>query len=134
MHSNKRRKAVKVLFRLVLVVGLSVPLSVSAEVMHYSLCTLNDGKTLADVQAWVNDWRPIAKSAGIDYEVRVLVGHAATADEMLPNFALEGSSPTLSTYAAAWEWWYSDDKAATSNAQLLSAAACGSNSIFTTTE
>jgi len=113
---------------------VSVPLLASAEVLHYSLCTLADGKSIADVQTWVDDWRKVSSKAGIDYKVRILVGHAAPAEEMLPNFAIEGSSPTLTTHAKAWEWWNSDADAAKSLAQLLSVAACGSNSIFTTAE
>ncbi len=120
--------------RLLLTMVVFVPLSASAEIMHYSSCTLNDGKTLADAQAWVEDWRPIAKRAGIDYKVRLLTGHAAPADAMPPNFAIEGSSSTLSTYAKAWEWWYSSKEAAKSNAKLQSVATCGSSSVFTTTE
>ena len=111
-----------------------VPLSVSAEVLHYSSCTLKDGKTLADAQRWVEDWRPMVKSAGKDYKIRLLTGHAAQADGMLPNFAIEGRSSTLSSHAAAWEWWYSEAKAAKSNAQLQSIADCGANSIYLTTE
>ena len=110
------------------------PLSVSAEVLHYSLCTLKDGKTLADAQGWVEDWRPMVKSAGKDYKIRLLIGHAAQADGMPPNFFIEGRSSTLSSHAAAWEWWYSDAQAAKSNAQMESIADCGTNSIYTTTE
>lgn len=120
--------------RFLLTIVVFIPLSVSAEIMHYSSCTLNDGKTMADAQEWVDDWRPIAKRAGIDYKIRLLTGHAAPADAMLPNFAIEGSSSTLSTYAKAWEWWYSAKETAKSNAQLQSIATCGSNSVFTTTE
>jgi hypothetical protein len=125
---------VKIYFQTLLTVLVFVPLSVSAEVLHYSSCTLKDGKTLADAQGWVEDWRPMVKSAGKDYQIRLLVGHAATADSMLPNFAIEGRSPTLSSHAAAWEWWYSDAKAAKSNAQMQSIADCGANSIYVTTE
>jgi hypothetical protein len=134
--NNNRRSAVKIYFQTlftVLVLAF-VPLSVSAEVLHYSSCTLKDGKTLADAQAWVEDWRPLVKSAGIDYKVRLLTGHAAPADGMLPNFAIEGRSSTLSSHAAAWEWWYSDAKAAKSSAQIESVADCGANSIYLTTE
>ena len=89
---------------------------------------------MADAQTWVKDWRAVAKKAGINYKVRLLVGHAAPADSMPPNFAIEGSSSTLSTYAKAWEWWYSDKEAAKSGAQLISVAACGSSMVFTSTE
>ncbi len=124
----------KLRFGFLLTVLLATPLSVYAEVMHYSLCTLSDGKTLGDVQQWIDDWRPIAKRAGIEYEVRLLVGHAAPAEEMPPNFYLEGSSPTLSTHAKAWEWWYGDEEAGRSATQLFSTATCRTNSIFTSTE
>jgi hypothetical protein len=43
-----------------------LPLSAFADVMHYSICELKQGKSLADVQQWVDDWRPMAKKAGID--------------------------------------------------------------------
>jgi len=120
--------------RILLSILVFLPLSVSAEVLHYSSCTLKDGKTLADAQAWVDSWRPLVKSAGKDYKVRLLTGHAASADGMLPNFAIEGRSSTLSSHAAAWEWWYNDAKAAKSNAQLTSVADCGTSSIYLTTE
>jgi hypothetical protein len=132
--NNNRSSAVKIYFQTLFTVLAFVPLSVSAEVLHYSSCTLKDGKTLADAQAWVEDWRPLVKSAGIDYKVRLLTGHAAPADGMLPNFAIEGRSSTLSSHAAAWEWWYSDAKAAKSSAQIESVADCGANSIYLTTE
>jgi len=76
----------------------------------------------------------MAKSAAIDYKIRLLVGHAAPADGMPPNFAIEGRSSTLSSHAAAWEWWYSDAQAAKSGAQIQSIADCGNNSIYVTTE
>ena len=124
----------KYLIKTFLAILVFFPLSVSAEVLHYSSCTLKDGKTLADAQGWVNDWRPLVKSAGKDYKIRLLTGHVAPADGMLPNFAIEGSSSTLSSHAAAWEWWYSDAKAAKSNAQIQSIAECGDVSIYITTE
>ena len=124
----------KYYFQYLLAVLVFIPLSVSAEVLHYSSCTLKDGKTLADAQGWVEDWRPMVKSAGKDYKIRLLTGHAAPADGMLPNFAIEGRSSTLSSHAEAWEWWYSDSKAAKSNAQIQSIAECGDVSIYVTTE
>jgi hypothetical protein len=125
---------VKLYIQTFLTIVVFFPLSVSAEVLHYSSCTLKDGKTLADAQAWVEDWRPVAKSAGQDYKIRLLTGHAAQADGMLPNFAIEGRSSTLSSHAAAWEWWYSDPKAAKSNEQIQSIADCAGSSIYIATE
>jgi hypothetical protein len=52
------------------------PLQAFAEVLHYSKCSTNDGKTIADVQTWVNDWRALAKKRSIQYHVRLLVPHA----------------------------------------------------------
>jgi hypothetical protein len=106
--------------------------SASAEVMQYSKCTLNDGKTISDMQAWLTGWRTLVKQAGKQYQVRILLPHAAPL--ALNQFYIEGSSPTLSTYAAGWEWWYADPKALQSNAQLVSIATCEANEIFMTAD
>lgn len=102
--------------------------------MHYSVCKLNDDKTLVDIQQWVEDWRPLVKKAGVDYKIRILIGHAAPAEVMPPNFIIAGSSSTLPSYAKAWDWWHTDAKAGKSNEQLLSAAACGASQVYTTVE
>ena len=103
--------------------------------MHYSLCTLTGDATLQDVQGWVEDWREVRDKAGITYEVRLLVGHAAPGEEMPPNFYIEGSTPNLATYGEAWTWWYSgSDDSAASSEQLFSLAQCGNQVVFTTTE
>lgn len=111
---------------------LAVPFFASAEVMQYSLCTLNDGKTIADAQAWVDDWRKLVDAEDIEYAVRLLQPHAST--EAVNQFFIEGSSPTLSSSAAAWEWWYSDEDALASAARLNEAATCGGNSFYITTD
>jgi hypothetical protein len=67
-----------------LLVGLPLPLG--ADVLHFNLCTLRPGKTIA---------------------------------------YLGGSSPTLTTYAKAWEWWYANADAQALNAKLVETAACG---------
>ena len=77
-------------------------------------------------------WRKLVKNEKIDYEIRLLVPHASP--EQIGQFFIEGSSPTLSAHAAAFEWWYSDEDAAKSNTQLVSTAACGANSIYMTTD
>ena len=53
-----------------------LPIQASAEMMHSSKCELNEGKTIADVQTWVNDWRALVKEKGIDYRIRLLIPHA----------------------------------------------------------
>ena len=45
------------------------------------------------------DWRPLDKTAGVYYKVRLLTGHAAPAEVMPPNFIIEGTSSTLDTPA-----------------------------------
>jgi hypothetical protein len=122
----------KTLLRSVVLGLIVLPFSVNAEVMQYSLCDLNEGKTMADAQAWVEAWRPMAKSSGKQYQLRLLTPHAGP--ERLGQFFIEGSTPTLSTYAEAWEWWYSDSAAAKSNAQLVSVASCEANSIYISTD
>ena len=110
-----------------------LPLQATAEVMHYSKCSLNDGKTIADVQRWVTDWRILSKKAGIEYRVRVLLPHADS--QLAANeFFLEGGSPTLQSYAKAWDWWYNDAAAAGSNQQLTAAATCDSGSVYRSTD
>lgn len=111
---------------------LLVPFSVSAEVMQYSLCTLNEGKTISDAQTWVSNWRKLVAAEKINYNLRLLQPHAST--EALNQFYIEGSSPTLTSTAAAWEWWYSDEDALNSAAELASAATCGGNSFYVTTD
>lgn len=118
--------------KLISVLILIVPFSVSAEVMQYSLCTLNEGKTIADAQAWVDSWRNLVDAENVKYEVRLLIPHAGT--EGLNQFYIEGASPTLTTSAAAWEWWYSDEDALNSAATLADAAVCGGNSFYISTD
>ncbi len=119
--------------KLLIVAALCLaPLSVSAQVMNYSLCTLNAGKSVTDAQTWVTSWRQLVQQAGKKYAVRILIPHASTIEAN--QFYVEGSSPTLATYAEAWEWWYTDAQAAKSNAQLVSVASCGEASIYRTTD
>ncbi len=101
----------------------------SAEVMHYSKCKLAQGKTIDDVQAWVNDWRALAKEKGIDYRIRLLIPHADN-DLGAGEFFIEGGSSTLRSYAAAWDWWYTDAKAAKSADQLNAAATCDAGVVY----
>ena len=110
-----------------------LPLQATAEIMHYSKCKLNDGKTMADLQAWVNDWRGLAKTKGIEYRVRVLLPHADS--QLAANeFFIEGGSPTLESYAKAWNWWYTSPDAAASNKQLTAAATCDSGVVYRSTD
>ena len=105
----------------------------TAEVMHYSKCKLNDGKTIDDVQAWVNDWRALKTEKDIDYKVRILIPHADN-DLGAGEFFIEGGSSTLQSYAAAWDWWYTDAAAAKSADQLNAAATCDSGVVYRSTD
>jgi hypothetical protein len=110
-----------------------LPLRAGAEVMHYSKCKTNEGKTIADVQAWLDSWRILAKKNGIEYRVRLLLPHADSqlgADE----FFIEGGSPTLQSYAKAWDWWYTDAAARASNTQLTAATTCDSGAVYRSTD
>lgn len=118
----------RVLALLVLVL-VWVGTQASAEVMHYSKCSVAEGKTIADVQAWVKDWSALKKKQGIDYRLRILLPHADT-NAGANEFFLEGGSSTLQSYAAAWDWWYTDADAAKSNAQLIAAATCDSGAVY----
>jgi len=119
--------------KLVALFLVCAPLQASAEVMDYTKCKVNSGKTMADVQTWVKDWRALAKKKGIDYHVRILIPHADPqmhADE----FFIEGGSPTLQSHAKAWDWWYTDAEAAASNKQLTGAATCDSGATYRSTD
>ena len=119
--------------KLIALLLLCLPLQASAEVMHYSKCKLNDGKTIADVQTWLTSWRSLAKKNGIEYRLRVLLPHADS-QLALDQFFIEGGSPTLQSSASAWQWWYTDAAALESNAQLTAAAACDSAALYRTTD
>jgi len=110
-----------------------VPLHASAEVMDYTKCKLNSGKTLADVQAWVKDWRALAKKKGVEYRLRILVPHA---DPQMHagDFFIEGATATLQSHAKSWDWWYTDAEAAASNKQLTAAATCDTGAIYRSTD
>ena len=110
-----------------------LPVQAFGEVMHYTKCKLNDGKTIADVQAWVDAWRVLKKNEGIDYRVRLLVPHADN-DLGSDEFFIEGGSSNLESYAKAWTWWYSDPDAAKSNDQLTAAADCDSGAVYRSTD
>jgi hypothetical protein len=120
--------------KIVLVLCLvCLPIQAFGEVMHYSRCELIDGKTIDDVQTWVNDWRVLVKEKGIDYRVRLLVPHADSelgADE----FFIEGGSSTLQSYAKAWDWWYTAPEATKSADQLDASATCNSGAVFRSTD
>lgn len=105
----------------------------SAEVMHYVKCKLEDGKTIADAQTWLDDWRKLKTEKGIDYHIRLLLPHADN-DLVAGEFFIEGRSTTLASHAAAYEWWYNDEAAAKSGDQLNAAAACDAGVIYRTTD
>jgi hypothetical protein len=66
------------------------------------------------------------------YQIRVLP-HADS--QLAPNqFYIEGGSPTLQSYAAAWQWWYTHAEAQASNAQLTAAASCDSGAVYRSTD
>ena len=123
----------KRLLLLLAMCSLWLPAQAFGDVMHYSKCKLAEGKTIDDVQAWVNDWRALVKAKGIDYRVRLLVPHADN-DLSDGEFFIEGGSSTLQSYAAAWDWWYTNAEAAKSADQLNSAATCDSGAVYRSTD
>jgi len=112
-----------------------VSISVSAEVTQFSLCTFNDGKKPAEIQAWLMDWRKLSKSSGMTYQLKILNPNAG-GDHLQPGsqFGLLGTTPTLTTYGEGWDWWYSSKDAKKSRENLQSIASCGANSIWVSTD
>ena len=112
--------------------GPAVPTGASADVITYSTCTINDGKTIDDVLAAFENWRTIAEKEGYgDYKIRILLPHAAQ-DASQATFAIEGSAPNFARYGAAFGWWYSDEDAAAANAVMNQAFTCGEQSVWRT--
>ncbi len=120
-------------FLVVVVASVGLTAQASANVMHYSKCKFVEGKTIDDVQAWVKDWRVLKGKKNIDYRIRILIPHADN-DLGADEFFLEGSSSTLQSYAAAWDWWYTDAAAAKSADQLNAAATCDSGAVYRSTD
>lgn len=119
--------------RLAALLLILAPLHARADVIQYNQCKLNAGKTMADVQAWLNDWRSLVKKEGIDYKIRLLLPHA---DPSVPqaDFFIEGTTPTFESYGKAYQWWYTAPSAQSSNAQLTAAATCSAGSAYRTAE
>ena len=120
---------------LLLVIVSFVSITASADVMQFSLCTFKDGKSMDDAQAWVVDWRKIIETVGKQYEVKLFNPNAGS-HKIHPGrqFALVGSTPTLTTYGDGWDWWYSAKEAMKSRENLASIASCGANSIWVSTD
>jgi len=119
--------------KLVVLFLLCLPLQAFGDVIQYNRCKVNEGKTLADVRAWLNDWRALVKKEGIDYRIRLLQPHSDTAIP-LTDFFIEGTTPTFESYGKAYQWWYDAPAAQGSNTQLTSAATCDSGSVYRTTD
>jgi hypothetical protein len=115
--------------RLLFALLVCFPLPLGAEVLHFNLCTLRPGKTIADARAWQAEWKTLIAKNKIEYALQIAVPHAAS-QERLDQFYLGGSSPTLTTYAKAWEWWYANADAQALNAKLVETAACDSGAVY----
>ena len=48
-----------------------IPITASAEVFQFSICTYKDGKSIGDVQTWLEDWRKLVKQEGKQYELTI---------------------------------------------------------------
>lgn len=112
---------------------LCLPLQAGAEVMHYNLCTIKPDKTLADLNGWVSEWKALITKNKIDYRLRILLPHADS-QAKLNQFFLEGGSPTLLTYAKAWDWWYTNADAQALNTKLTGLANCDAGSVYMSAE
>ena len=125
-----RRIATPLAVLIIACAGPAAPIEASADVMTYSTCSLNEGKTIEDVVAVFQSWRTLAEKEGYgDYKIRILLPHAA-ADASPTTFAIEGSAPDFARYGAAWGWWYSDEDAAGSNAAMNQVFTCEEQSVW----
>jgi hypothetical protein len=69
----------------------------------------------------VDSWRGLVKKMGIEYKVRLLLPHA-------------GAQLGANEFFIAWQWWYTDAEAQTSNQQLTQAATCDSGAVYRSTD
>jgi len=120
--------------KLVVLLLVLLPLSAAADVVSYNKCKVSEGKTFADVQAWLTDWRALVKKDGVDYKVRLLIPHSDPTLS-LSEFFLEGSTSSFASYGKAFELWYGTAPAwQASNAQLTAAAVCDGGITYRTTD
>ena len=109
-----------------------LPLSAAAEMVLYSKCTVNPGRTLGSVEAVFAEWRELFEKEGFgDYKLRLLIPHAAP-DIRGTTFWIEGSAPDFERYGKAWEWWYADPEAAAANASMQEVFTCETAQLFRT--
>ena len=112
-----------------------IPITASAEVFQFSICTYKDGKSIGDVQTWLEDWRKLVKQEGKQYELKLLTANAGSYKIKPGNqFALLGQTPTLTTYGDGWDFWYGAKAAEQSRTTLQSLASCSANSIWVSTD
>ena len=119
--------------KLVVLLLALLPLQASADVISYNKCKVNAGKTLADVQAWLSDWRGLVKKEGIDYRIRLLIAHA-DGQVALTDFFIEGTTSTFETYGKAYQQWYTAPVFRDSNAKLTAIATCDAATVYQTAE
>jgi len=99
------------------------------EVVNYSQCELKEGKTLADVSTFFDEWKVTKTKAGIDFSVRILTPHAAKKFNAR-TFLLVGNSSNFKSYGEAYEWWYTDKEAMVLIEKFNEIGTCTSGSIY----
>jgi hypothetical protein len=112
---------------------LLLPLQAGAEVMNYTQCKMIAGKAFSEIEQWQKDWRALATKNKIDYRLRLLVPHADGVIG-LDEFFIEGATPSLTSHAKAWEWWYGNAETQALNARLTGLATCKSTTIYMTSD
>jgi hypothetical protein len=82
------------------------------------------------VESVFRDWRKLFEEEGFgDHRIRLLVPHAASETEG-GSFWLEFSSPNFTRYGMAWEWWYTNPKAAAASASMEEVFTCRAAELF----
>ena len=107
-----------------------LPLPAGAEMIRFSRCTVNPGKTMASVKDVFKDWRELFEKEGFgDHSIRLLVPHAGseTTDD---TFWIEFTSPNFTRYGMAWDWWYTDPDAAAASASMEEVFKCETAELF----
>jgi hypothetical protein len=112
-------------------VVLALPAGSDATTREFLKCKLNDGKTLADLEQVIGEWRALVDKAGYsDYKVEIL--SPVHADDInIGVFYWMGTTPDYARLGAGYNWWITDADAAKMADKLNAVYTCESRASTT---
>lgn len=99
---------------LILLTAVAIALvsaSATATIREFLRCQLNEGKSLADLEKAMDEWRALATKAGYaDYVAEILV--PVHASDVAPGrFYWMGTVPSYERLGAGYNWWLTNPDA-----------------------